>query len=85
LIAHGVNGLLADPRQPLEWTAAIKRLIDSPELAREIGQAGKRLAEAECDIKVTVQRLMSIYVEILGNGLGQNEATTCSELAEAAK
>ncbi len=44
-ITDGLDGLLAPPKDPQAWAAAINRLLDDPELARRIGENARAAAE----------------------------------------
>lgn len=44
-VRNGQTGLLVDPRDSSALAAAIGELIDNPQLAHEMGLAGRRLAE----------------------------------------
>jgi glycosyltransferase involved in cell wall biosynthesis len=57
--AWGVGGLFA--RTPDEWYEALNRLIDSPELCWELGQAGKEKAWSERTTKLFGER----WIEVL--------------------
>jgi glycosyltransferase involved in cell wall biosynthesis len=41
-IADGRTGLLAPPKEPAAWAAAITRLLDDPAFARRLGAAGRQ-------------------------------------------
>jgi glycosyltransferase involved in cell wall biosynthesis len=45
-VADGESGLLVDPEQPERVADAVIRILTSPELARSMGEAGRRRAEA---------------------------------------
>ena len=44
-ITDGLDGLLAPPKDPQAWAAAINRLLDDPQLARRIGENARAAAE----------------------------------------
>lgn len=44
VIAHGENGLLA--RTPADWMTGIRVLIESPDLRRRLGDAGRKTVES---------------------------------------
>jgi glycosyltransferase involved in cell wall biosynthesis len=43
-ITDGFDGLLAPPREPAAWAAAINRLLDDPKEARRIGETARESA-----------------------------------------
>lgn len=43
-VVHGETGFLFDPDRPHEMRAAIKKLVEDPELRRRMGEAGRRRA-----------------------------------------
>jgi phosphatidylinositol alpha-1,6-mannosyltransferase len=45
-VADGESGLLVDPEQPGRVADAVIRILTSPELARSMGETGRRRAEA---------------------------------------
>jgi phosphatidylinositol alpha-1,6-mannosyltransferase len=45
-VRHGETGLLVDPEQPADVAAAVRRLLDSPRLASDLGAAGRRAVES---------------------------------------
>jgi len=47
-VRHGETGLLVE-RRPEDVASALERLLDSPALSRELGQAGRRVVETEWD------------------------------------
>ncbi len=57
-VADGETGLVVRrPDDPRELAAAIRRLIDDPEMASRYGQAGRRRAETEFGYDLMAQRL----------------------------
>jgi glycosyltransferase involved in cell wall biosynthesis len=44
IIAHGRDGLLAPPRDPAAWAAAINRLLDDPAERRRMGERARESA-----------------------------------------
>ncbi|MBI1724208.1 MAG: glycosyltransferase family 4 protein [Candidatus Tectomicrobia bacterium] len=60
-VGEGESGLLADPERPEAVAEAILRLLSSPELARTLGEGGRRRAEARLWSRVAVD-----YEAVLG-------------------
>jgi glycosyltransferase involved in cell wall biosynthesis len=47
VVVDGETGLLVDQGEPGELIAALRKLLDSPEAARRMGEAGRRRWRAE--------------------------------------
>jgi phosphatidylinositol alpha-1,6-mannosyltransferase len=47
-VADGITGLLVPPHRPAQLTAAFEKLITSPALRRQLGQAGRTWAHRNC-------------------------------------
>jgi glycosyltransferase involved in cell wall biosynthesis len=62
LIDDGVEGLLVEPRDPDGLGAAIARLLDDPEAARQMGERGRARRRREFDIDVMVRNLEDLYL-----------------------
>jgi glycosyltransferase involved in cell wall biosynthesis len=58
-ISHGGGGIVADG--PDEWRAAIERLVEDPELRRELGERARATVEARYATDVVAPR----YLELL--------------------
>lgn len=60
LIDDGVNGLIVPPSDPLALAAAMKQLIEQPQLARAMGARGPEKVRAEFTIDTCVKRLIAL-------------------------
>jgi len=60
-IIPDVTGLLVPPRNPTALAAAILKLIEKPELRKEMAIEGRRLAEREFDIEKIASAHLEIY------------------------
>lgn len=67
IVKHGINGLLVPPGESVPLAHAIQRLLASPSLRAEYGQAGRRLAETEFAEVRVVRDTLAIYEQLLGN------------------
>jgi glycosyltransferase involved in cell wall biosynthesis len=66
LIAEGRHGLLVPPDDPRAMTAAIGRLIDDPQLASRLGEAGRaRLAE-EFTLAGMAEGYVTLFQSLVG-------------------
>ena len=62
-IEVGTTGLLVPPRDSQSLAEAIESLLLDPERCREMGRAGRRLAEAKFSIEDVVAQHLAIYAE----------------------
>jgi glycosyltransferase involved in cell wall biosynthesis len=60
-VRHGETGLLVPPRDPEALAAAICRLLDSPDEARRLANAGRRLMLDRHTIEHTVAAIDDLY------------------------
>jgi glycosyltransferase involved in cell wall biosynthesis len=58
IVAPGRNGFLADT--PAEWHASINQLLASPDLARRLGDEGRRQCESAYSLQIGLERLASL-------------------------
>jgi len=61
LVEDGVNGLLVDPDDPNEIADAILRLLQDDELARRLGEAGRKLVEERYSVEAMLPRNVRFY------------------------
>ncbi|MBI5369087.1 MAG: glycosyltransferase family 4 protein, partial [Planctomycetes bacterium] len=72
LVVPGETGLLVPPKDPVALARAIETLVESPELARSMGAAGRRRIAEHFDIRATVDRMDALYRRLSGErGLGR--------------
>jgi glycosyltransferase involved in cell wall biosynthesis len=65
LVADGETGLLVPPRDPEALAAALRRLLEDPDLARRLGEAGRaRVAERFTAAQQT-RRVLELYDELV--------------------
>jgi glycosyltransferase involved in cell wall biosynthesis len=70
LIEAGRTGELVPPRSPDVLAATIIRLLERPDVREQMGRAGRKRAETEFDINLSVKRLEAIYDELLDKSEG---------------
>lgn len=63
IVEPGVSGLLAAPG---EWTAALTRLYDNPQLCATLGAGGRRTVEREYALDVWAPRLAALWSHAAG-------------------
>jgi phosphatidyl-myo-inositol dimannoside synthase len=59
-VEEGVTALLADPYDPESLAGAIERVLRSPELASQLGSAGRRVAESKYSWRRVARDLRAI-------------------------
>lgn len=69
-IVPGETGLLVPPRDAPALADAIQSLLENPERRRQMGAAGRRLAEREFGIEKVVDAHLAIYNELLARRTG---------------
>jgi glycosyltransferase involved in cell wall biosynthesis len=65
IVADGVQGLLVPPRDPRALAEAIARLLRDPKLRADLGRSGQERQRREFDIAATVERVESLYDELI--------------------
>lgn len=65
VITDGESGLLVDPGSAGELERAMRRLLDDPELARRLGDNGRRELDARFSWKQVVSRIERVYEGLL--------------------
>jgi glycosyltransferase involved in cell wall biosynthesis len=61
LVGHGQNGLVVPARDAAAFAAAIGQLIDSPELRRKLGDAGRQTVEASFSLPAVIRAYENLY------------------------
>ncbi len=62
---HGKTGLVVSPNDPAALAEAIVQILDNPDLARRMGEAGLARSAAEFSVDVMVRRTLDLYREAL--------------------
>ena len=65
IVRDNYNGLLVKPRDPEAAARAIRTLLNAPELRREFGANGRRLATEEFDVRTVVAQTLDAYRALL--------------------
>jgi glycosyltransferase involved in cell wall biosynthesis len=63
LIRDGVDGLLVAPSDTDALAAVLARLMDDPQLRRQIGKSGRARVVEHYDLRRSVERLAQIFTE----------------------
>ncbi len=69
-IQDGVTGLLVEPRNPEQLTAALRRLLKDPSLRQSLGDAAAKFVEAHFDEKHVSKLLLEEYRRLLTARMG---------------
>jgi glycosyltransferase involved in cell wall biosynthesis len=64
IVADGETGILVPPDDEAGLAEAIARLLRDPQLARSMGEAGRRRQRVEFTIEATVGRVEALYEEL---------------------
>lgn len=69
----GGAGIMADPEDPVALSEAIIRLVDDPELRRELGRRGRERVKRNFEWNAIGRRTTDLFAQILENahGLGR--------------
>jgi len=64
-VHDGENGLLVDPDDVVGFARAIVRLLDRPDLRRDMGQAGRRRVLDRHSWRKSAEKLLTLYESLL--------------------
>jgi glycosyltransferase involved in cell wall biosynthesis len=65
VVVDGETGLVVPPADPHQLAASIVKLLEAPELAAEMGAAGRRRVLEHYQIDVMTRRIEELYEELL--------------------
>ncbi|MCS7179200.1 MAG: glycosyltransferase [Anaerolineae bacterium] len=65
VVQDGVTGRVVPPQDPRALAAAIRHLLDAPDLRARMGQAGRARVEAEFTQEQMVARVEEVYREVV--------------------
>ena len=65
LITEGVNGLMFDLERPETFHAAVDRVLDHADQAKQWGEAGRAKAVAEFDTSNSANRMRRLYEDLI--------------------
>jgi glycosyltransferase involved in cell wall biosynthesis len=77
LVLEGKTGFLVPPQDPVALADRIAYLLDNPDEARRMGQAGKKHIEEHFSLKTMVDKTVDIYEHAIrsSNSRGIREAS----------
>jgi glycosyltransferase involved in cell wall biosynthesis len=64
VVVEGVTGLVTPPRDSQALAGAIMKLLQNPELRRQMGRAGRERVEAEFDMRAITGKYLALYREV---------------------
>lgn len=62
---HGENGLLIPPHDIEALTAALRTLIDQPDLRQRMGRRSREIAETEFSLELICSQTLAVYATLL--------------------
>lgn len=65
VVENGVSGYLVPPKDPIQLAARLMELLSNPELARRMGEAGRRRIEADYSLERSVRATERAFEEIV--------------------
>lgn len=68
IVRDGDTGLLVPVDDAVALAAALRRLAEDPQLRRAMGDAARRLVEAQFDAKVNAERLVALLLDVASAG-----------------
>jgi glycosyltransferase involved in cell wall biosynthesis len=78
-VIDGVTGLLVAPKDPGGLAAAIRRVLENPDLARRMGEAGRRRIEEKFSLEQVGARIEEIYGALLEEAPGSPTTEAVSQ------
>jgi glycosyltransferase involved in cell wall biosynthesis len=72
VVSDQVNGFLVPPKNVLELTNALRKLLLDPELRRKFGEAGSVIVRDEFSSQIVQTRLSNVYETLLNDSDGHN-------------
>ncbi|MDW7992467.1 MAG: glycosyltransferase [Anaerolineae bacterium] len=66
VVQDGVTGLVVPPRDPQALAAALRNLLENPDLRQRMGEAGRARVEAEFTQERMIAQVERAYREVLG-------------------
>ena len=83
IVRDGENGLLVPVRNVEALSAAIKRLIEDPQLRRRMGERGRKIAEQEFGLERVIAETLAVYQQLLKKNntceIAKTRASTLSD------
>ena len=65
IVVHGETGLVVPSQSPEQLAAALRKVLEDPEAARRMGDAGRARAEKVYSSTATAQAIADLYEQVL--------------------
>ena len=65
MVEDGINGRLVTPADSQQLASACNEMLKKPDVLFEMGQAGRRIVEEKFNVHVQVQKLQSLYQNLI--------------------
>ena len=65
MVEDGINGRLVTPADSQQLASACNEMLKQPDVLFEMGQAGRRIVEEKFNVHVQVQKLQSLYQNLI--------------------
>ncbi|MDR3257027.1 MAG: glycosyltransferase family 4 protein [Endomicrobium sp.] len=62
---NGITGIMIEPSNSLQTAEAIKKFVDNPNLAKQMGTVGKQFVEKNFTIENMVENTLKVYKKIM--------------------
>lgn len=80
VVRDGENGLLVPPKDVVSLAAAIKRLVEDPELRKRMGKVGRERAEREFSESTVQNQFFTVYRDLLGGNWPSSQRSKIQEI-----
>jgi glycosyltransferase involved in cell wall biosynthesis len=67
LVRHGKSGFLVPPKDAVSFADAVVRVLGDPQLARRLGQEGKKIVERDFALETVAERYAELYRDVLNS------------------
>ena len=61
IVRHEINGLMIPAKDEVALAEAIRRLLDNPEFAAQLGKNGREIAQKEFSEELVVEKTFEVY------------------------
>jgi len=65
IVTDGVNGFLVQPKGAEQLAQNISILIESPEVRKSMGEAGRKIVIEKFDEQIVIKKTIDVYSELI--------------------